>query len=87
MQHAERKHGRTYCALTQLVNLQQLMARQGWPFRGVKTDADTTYSCPQLYNEPTWRTLQRKLVVGLAGPAWEAFGEIEDHGCKESATP
>ncbi len=50
--------------------------------RNVITDADITYSCPQLHEEPLWGTLRRRLFVVLAGPAWEAFMSVKATGCQ-----
>jgi hypothetical protein len=43
---------------------------------GVQTDADISFDCPTLGNEPLWRTLQRRLTVMLAGPEWELFSAV-----------
>jgi hypothetical protein len=50
--------------------------------RGIPTDADITYSCPVLDQEPSWGALQRRLFVILAGPAWEAFTGVTDRTCQ-----
>jgi len=44
--------------------------------RGVSTDADITFVCPALSNEPASRTLERRLIVMLAGPEWELFAAL-----------
>ena len=44
--------------------------------RGIPTDADVSFACPNLVDEPPWRALQRKLVVMLAGPEWELFAAV-----------
>jgi hypothetical protein len=44
--------------------------------RGIPTDADISFACPNLVDEPPWRALQRKLVVMLAGPEWELFAAV-----------
>ena len=44
--------------------------------RGIPTDADTSFACPALIDEPPQRALQRRLVVMLAGPEWELFSAV-----------
>src|ERR1700730_15195997 len=44
--------------------------------RGIPTDADISFACPTLIDEPPWRALQRRLVVMLAGPEWELFAAV-----------
>jgi hypothetical protein len=44
---------------------------------GVQTDADISFACSTLGNEPLWRTLQRRLTVMVAGPEWELFSAVQ----------
>jgi len=44
---------------------------------GVETDADISFACPALHDEPRSRTLQRRLIVILAGPEWELFAAVQ----------
>jgi hypothetical protein len=44
---------------------------RGVSAREVKTDADISFACPMIFDEPLWRLLQRKLVVILAGADWD----------------
>lgn len=44
--------------------------------RGIPTDADISFACPALIDEPPQRALQRRLVVMLAGPEWELFSAV-----------
>lgn len=44
--------------------------------RGVRTDGDTSFGCTALFDEPPRRTLQRRLVVILAGTEWELFATV-----------
>jgi hypothetical protein len=46
---------------------------------GVQIDADISFACPTLGNEPLWRTLQRRLTVMLAGPEWELFSAVQSN--------
>ena len=45
--------------------------------RSVRTDGDTTFGCAALFDELPERTLQRRLVVILAGPEWELFASVQ----------
>lgn len=45
--------------------------------RGASTDGDITFVCPVLCNESASRTLERRLIVMLAGPEWELFAAVQ----------